>query len=130
CISMNEHIGEFYRNCRTASAIRPPPAVRRGCRHRRPGAQACVNHRLGPMKFETALFFRCGSPLVIVMRKIWGSGRVQSTRNLSFSGFALMLGLMVALMVAGLSRMSVMNENLEAIVRTHNAKMALVWEMR
>ncbi len=41
-----------------------------------------------------------------------------------------MLGLMVALMVAGLSRMSVMNENLEAIVRTHNAKMALVWEMR
>ena len=41
-----------------------------------------------------------------------------------------MLGLMVALVVAGLSRMSVMNENLEAIVRTHNAKMALVWEMR
>ena len=41
-----------------------------------------------------------------------------------------MLGLMVALMVAGLSRMSVMNENLEAIVRTHNAKMSLVWEMR
>ncbi len=58
------------------------------------------------------------------------SNQVRSTRNLSFSGFALMLGLMVALMVTGLSRMSIMNENLEAIVRTHNAKMALVWEMR
>jgi diguanylate cyclase (GGDEF)-like protein/PAS domain S-box-containing protein len=55
---------------------------------------------------------------------------LRSTRNLTFFGFVLMLGLMVALMAAGLSRMGVINENLETIVKTHNAKMTLVWEMR
>jgi diguanylate cyclase (GGDEF)-like protein/PAS domain S-box-containing protein len=45
-------------------------------------------------------------------------------------GFALLLALMLALLLTGLSRMYTMNQGLQAIVENHSLKMDLVWAMR
>ncbi len=55
---------------------------------------------------------------------------LRSSKYLTSAGFALLLGLMVALMATATSRLNAINKNLKAIVSLHNQKMGLVWEMR